>query len=137
LGLLVELEKTVAKFDFDGAKLRIAEIARGIRNWPRQRNRERKERGENPLWKVSGNSIERIAALAESSRDFILPLACRGESASGLGRPGRPYLGNAIPCYAGDNSLFGAAQESGLRRGNSLVFRIIENFAGRLVGQNS
>ena len=57
----------------DCAKQRMAEIAREIRGWPRQWNREKKERGENPLWRVRGDSIRRIAALAKSGPDLVLP----------------------------------------------------------------
>ena len=72
-GLLVELDKKPIEFDVDCAKQRMAEIAREIRGWPRQWNRERKERGENPLWRVRGDSIRRIAALAKSGPDLVLP----------------------------------------------------------------
>jgi hypothetical protein len=41
--------------------------------------------------------------------------ARQGGSASGLCGPENRYQGNAIPCYMGDNSLFGAAEESGLK----------------------
>jgi hypothetical protein len=37
----------------------------------------------------------------------------------------------------GDNSLFGAAQESALGGRNSRAFSVIENAAGRRLGQNS
>ncbi|MGB8031793.1 MAG: hypothetical protein WCF30_19235, partial [Terracidiphilus sp.] len=72
-GLLVELDKKPIEFDVDCAKQQMAEIARDIRGWPRQWNREKKERGENPLWRVRGDSIRRIAALAKSGPDLLLP----------------------------------------------------------------
>jgi len=73
LGLLMELAKKPGHFDRDSAKERIARIADDIQDWPRQWNREKNERGENPLWRVRGDSIRRIAALAKAVRDPILP----------------------------------------------------------------
>jgi hypothetical protein len=57
--------------------------------------------------------------------------------AGGSGSPEDQYQGNAIPCYTGDNSLFGSAQESEVRSENWLVFNIVHSFAGRLRGQDS
>jgi hypothetical protein len=73
LDLLVELAKKPAEFDVDRVKQRIAEIARDIQDWPRQWNREKKERGTNPLWRVRGDSIRRVTALAKSRPDPLLP----------------------------------------------------------------
>ncbi|MGB9408725.1 MAG: hypothetical protein WCA89_14395 [Terracidiphilus sp.] len=73
LGLLVELAKKPAEFDVDRAKQQMAEIARDIQDWPRQWNREKMERGEKPLWRVRGDSIRRVAALAKSGPDLLLP----------------------------------------------------------------
>ena len=73
LGLVNELTKEKTEFDIDSAKERMGEIARGIRDWPRQWNREKKARGNNPLWRVRTDSIRRIAALANSGRDRFLP----------------------------------------------------------------
>lgn len=73
LGLLMELAKKPADFDVDAAKERIARIADDIQDWPRQWNRENKERGKNPLWRVRGDSIRRVAALAKSELHRLLP----------------------------------------------------------------
>jgi len=73
IGLVAELAKKDDEFDFDNAKKMICEIAPGIRDWPRQWNREKKERGENPLWRVRAGSRRRIAALAKSGPDRFLP----------------------------------------------------------------
>jgi len=73
LGLVNELAKKEIEFDIDSAKQRMGEIARGIRDWPRQWSREKKERRENPLWRVRADSIRKIAALAKSGRDLLLP----------------------------------------------------------------
>ncbi len=72
LGLVAELTKKEREFDIEFAKEQIAEIARGIREWPRQWNREKKERGKNPLWSVRVASIRRIAALAKAAPDRFL-----------------------------------------------------------------
>jgi hypothetical protein len=55
----------------------------------------------------------------------------QGASASDLGGPENRYQGNAIPCYVGDNSLFGATQESASSRGSSRAFSAIEETGGR------
>ena len=73
LGLVKELAKKEIEFDMDSAKERMGEITRGIRDWPRQWNREKKARGYNPLWRVRSGSIRRIAGLAKSGRDLLLP----------------------------------------------------------------
>jgi hypothetical protein len=73
LGLVNELAKKETEFDIDSAKERMGRIARGIRDWPRQWNREKKERRGNPLWRVRSSSIRRIAGLAKSGRDIFLP----------------------------------------------------------------
>ena len=73
LGLVAELAKREPEFDIESAKEQTAEIARGIREWPRQWNREKKERGKSPHWRVRADSIRRITALANSGRDRILP----------------------------------------------------------------
>lgn len=73
LGLVNELTKKETAFDINSAKERMGEIARGIRDWPRQWNRERNERGEDPPWRVPAESIRRIVALINSGRDRILP----------------------------------------------------------------
>jgi hypothetical protein len=72
-GLVTQLAKQEVEFDFDLANRRIKEIAKGIQNWSKQWNREKKKRGENPLWRVRRDSIQRIAALAESGPDLLLP----------------------------------------------------------------
>jgi hypothetical protein len=72
-GLVVELAKSNAEFDFETAKQQMTKIARGISEWPHQWSRETKERGQKPLWRVRGDSIRRIAALAKSSPDRLLP----------------------------------------------------------------
>jgi hypothetical protein len=73
LGLVAELAKKDDEFDFNDAKKMICEIARDIQDWPWQWNREKKERAKNPLWRVRGDSIRRIAALAKSGPDLLLP----------------------------------------------------------------
>jgi hypothetical protein len=73
LGLLVELAKKPAEFDVDRAKQQMSEIACDIQDWPRQWNREMKERGEKPLWRVRGDSVRRVAARAKSGPDLLLP----------------------------------------------------------------
>ena len=73
LGLVAALANEEHPFNFDSAKEQMAEIARGIRKWPRQWNREKRERGEKPLWRVHADSIQRIAALAKSGPDRLLP----------------------------------------------------------------
>jgi hypothetical protein len=73
LGLVLELARTASEYDIDSAKEWMTDIARGVAEWPRQWNRERKERGISPLWRVSAHSIQRIAALAKSGRDPLLP----------------------------------------------------------------
>jgi hypothetical protein len=73
LSLVSELAKKETEFDIDSAKERMGEIVRGIRDWPRQWNREKKARGNNPLWRVRSGSIRRIAGLAKSGRDPLLP----------------------------------------------------------------
>ncbi len=73
LGLVAELAKKEPEFDIESTKAQEAVIARGIRQWPRQWNREKKERGKNPLWRVRADSIRRIAALAKSGPDLLLP----------------------------------------------------------------
>lgn len=45
LKLLVELAKRDNEFDVNSANPWVREIAAGIRHWPRQWNRERKQRG--------------------------------------------------------------------------------------------
>jgi hypothetical protein len=72
-GLVTQLAKQDIEFDFDLGNHRIKEIAKGIRNWSKQWDREKKERGKNPLWRVQRDSIQRIVALAESGRDLLLP----------------------------------------------------------------
>jgi hypothetical protein len=73
LGLVVELARKAPEYDIDSAKERMADIARGVPDWLRQWNREKKERGENPLWRVREDSIRRVAALAKSGPDLLLP----------------------------------------------------------------
>ena len=73
LGLVVELVKRPAEYDFTSAKQWMVEIALNIQDWPRQWNREKKERGQNPLWRVRGDAMRRIAAVARSGPDLLLP----------------------------------------------------------------
>lgn len=73
LSLILELAKPDAVFDFGFAQARIVDIATGVRAWPHQWERERKERGANPGWRPSEHSIQRITALADSKPDFHLP----------------------------------------------------------------
>ena len=73
VGLVLELAKKELEFDIDSAKERMDEIAQGISDWQRQWNREKRERGKNPLWRIRADSIRRIAALAKSSPDRFLP----------------------------------------------------------------
>jgi len=73
LGLVNELARKENEFDFDYAKNMICEIARGVRDWPRQWNREKRAQDRNPLWRVRTDSIRKITALANSGRDLLLP----------------------------------------------------------------
>jgi len=73
LNLLLELAKKESEYAPKSANQWIAEIARGISNWPRQWSREKKQRGKNPLWRAPRESIQRIAALGSMRRDAILP----------------------------------------------------------------
>lgn len=74
LGLLIDLEKPDADYDFNTAKTRIATIGLGIQDWRKQRDREQTEKGRDcpPLWNVRESSIQRITALAEANRDPLL-----------------------------------------------------------------
>jgi hypothetical protein len=73
LGLVVELAKRPAEYDFTTAKQQMIAIARNIQDWPRQWNREKKLRGRKPLWRTRGDAMKRIAALARSGPDLFLP----------------------------------------------------------------
>ena len=73
LGLVAELTRDEPEYDIDAAKQRMAEIARGIRDWPRQWIREKKARGDNPLWRIRADSIRRIEALSRLRRNSLLP----------------------------------------------------------------
>jgi hypothetical protein len=72
LGLILELAKNDAEFDLDIAQKQVAEIARGIQDWPSQWERERKARGDDPAWRAPARSIQRIADHAGCSRHRIL-----------------------------------------------------------------
>jgi hypothetical protein len=73
LNLILELAKEESEYDVNSANQWIAQIARGISDWPRQWRREKKQRGKNPLWRAPRESIQRIAAIGNLRRDLILP----------------------------------------------------------------
>jgi hypothetical protein len=68
----VELGKKPDEFDADRSKQRMAEIALGVQAWPKQWERERKQRGSDPLWIAKERTISRIAALAELKSGLLL-----------------------------------------------------------------
>ena len=71
LGLVAELGKRDSDFSFETARQQITEITEGIRDWPRQWNRERKLK-RHPLWRLRQDSLRKIAALSRSNPDRIL-----------------------------------------------------------------
>jgi len=80
LGLVIELVKKPAEFDFDGAKRRMVEIARIIQGWPRQWNREKKLRGQNPLWKIRGTRCDESQRLRDPAPTYYCLLRLTRES---------------------------------------------------------
>lgn len=73
ISLVLELRRPEKEYDAEIAAGHIIEIARLVRNWPLQWRRERKARGEAPLWKVRPGTIERIAAMGQRNPFEILP----------------------------------------------------------------
>ena len=80
LGLVTELVKRPAEFDVGGAKKQLVEIAWDFLDWPRQWNREKKLRGQSPLWRVPGHVIRRIAALQDPAALYCCLLRLTRES---------------------------------------------------------
>ena len=66
LSLIVQLAKEEIYYDREDAKKQIAEIARGVKKWPHQWQREKKGRDKDPLWRIREKSIQRIVRLARS-----------------------------------------------------------------------
>ncbi len=73
LNLILELAKEESEYVPKSANQWIAEIACGISNWPLQWRREKKQRGESPLWRAPRESIQRITVIGNTGRDLILP----------------------------------------------------------------
>lgn len=71
--LILELAKEETNYDREDAQKQIIEIARGVQDWPHQWQREKKERGKDPLWRVRTKSIQRIVGLAKSTPNALLP----------------------------------------------------------------
>ena len=73
LGLVAELGKKDSEFSYETARQQITEIAEGIREWPRQWNRENKlKRSSHPPWRLRRDSLRRITALSRLNPDPIL-----------------------------------------------------------------
>jgi hypothetical protein len=71
LNLIRELADEESEYVPENANQWIAEIARGISDWPLQWKREKKQRGVNPLWRAPRESIQRIVAIGKTSRAAI------------------------------------------------------------------
>lgn len=62
LHLVLLLRNEQSEFD-SKARVLIRQISTGIADWPRQWERERSQRGFEPIWKASGQALERIEAM--------------------------------------------------------------------------
>lgn len=71
LGLIMQMAKS--SFDYAQALFLIREIAVNITEWPRQWERERRERKWEPCWKFSDDSVKRIEGLSQDHHDALLP----------------------------------------------------------------
>jgi hypothetical protein len=71
LGLVSRLENPI--FDYAEARFFIREIAANINDWPRQWERECRERKGQPHWRLSDDSVKRIEYLSRGLPDALLP----------------------------------------------------------------
>jgi len=75
----MELARPVADYDFSRSQGYIAAIAAGIRDWPRQWQREQSQRKREPLWKLSAESLKRIEQLRFAHPHGLLPPTVDGQ----------------------------------------------------------
>jgi hypothetical protein len=63
---------TEADFDYALARRLIEEISTRVAHWPSQWHREKAQKGREPLWNLSAESLKRIQVLSSSGPDLLL-----------------------------------------------------------------